>query len=137
MSIWGTARTGRSLVHKLHKELLYRNGSATLLLSGLKRSIILMRYILAVFILFASSSAALACQFDTDCFPGSGCLKSAYSIYGVCAGGISPGNSNDQQPVTSPLDPNRTYGNTCSFNTDCGPGSTCFKSGGIYGVCIR
>ena len=66
--------------------------------------------------------SVLACSFDTDCSPGSKCIKSSGSIYGVCAGGISPGNSNDQQPVDDPLDTNRTVGNTCSFDTVCGPG---------------
>jgi hypothetical protein len=32
---------------------------------------------------------------------------------------------------------NRTYGNTCSFNADCGPGSACVKQGGIEGVCMK
>lgn len=81
---------------------------------------------------------ALACSFDTDCNPGSICAKSSGSIYGVCIGGISPGNRNDRQPVYAPLDTNRTYGNTCSFNTDCGPGSVCVKSGGsISGACMK
>lgn len=92
---------------------------------------------LAVTIACGFSTSAFACSFDTDCEPGSKCLKSSGSIYGVCVGGISPGNSNDRQPVTAPLDLNRTYGNTCSFNTDCGPGSVCVKDGGIYGTCMN
>jgi hypothetical protein len=40
----------------------------------------------------------------------------------VCYGRLFPGNSNDQQPVRNPLDINQTVGNTCSFDTDCGPG---------------
>ena len=80
---------------------------------------------------------SLACEFDTDCSPGSQCVKATGEIYGVCQGGVSPGNSNDQQPVYSPLDPNHTAGNTCSFDTDCGPGSQCVKSeGAIQGVCL-
>lgn len=86
---------------------------------------------------FVLPISAFACSFDTDCNPGSTCAKASASIYGVCLGGISPGNSNDRQPVTSPLDVNGTYGNTCSFNTDCGPGSVCVKRGGIEGVCMR
>jgi hypothetical protein len=77
-----------------------------------------------------------ACQFNTDCSPGSACLKASGSLYGICAGGLSPGNSNDSQPVYAPLDLNGTYGDTCSFNTDCGPGSVCVKSG-LYGTCMR
>lgn len=87
-------------------------------------------------ILFSFSQSD-ACQFNTDCQPGSKCDKGSGSIYGVCVGGISPGNSNDRVPVYSPMDLNNTYGNTCSFNTDCGPGSECVKSGGIYGTCMK
>ncbi len=83
------------------------------------------------------SCPAYACQFDTDCSPGSVCLKSSGSIYGVCAGGISPGNSNDRTPVRNTLDINGTYGNTCQFDTDCGPGGSCAKSSSsIYGTCM-
>lgn len=86
---------------------------------------------------FLLPATIFACTFDTDCNPGSKCAKSSGSIYGVCLGGISPGNSNDREPVRAPLDVNGTYGNTCSFNTDCGPGSACVKRGGIEGVCMR
>lgn len=79
-----------------------------------------------------------ACSFDVDCEPGSKCLKPSGSIYGVCAGGMMPGNRHDREPVYSPLDPNETVGDTCSFNTDCGPGNACVKSSGqIYGVCLK
>lgn len=87
--------------------------------------------------ILALPTTVLACSFDTDCSPGSQCAKASGSIYGVCIGGISPGNSNDRQPVYAPLDINRTYGNTCSFDTDCGPGSVCVKQGGIQGACMR
>lgn len=83
------------------------------------------------------NGSVYACQFDTDCQPGNKCIKSSMSVYGVCTGGINPGNSNDQQPVHSPTDPNNTTGDTCQFDTDCGPGSTCLKgSGSIEGACI-
>lgn len=90
-----------------------------------------------VVILLAPMEAA-ACTFDTDCSPGSRCVKSSGSLYGICAGGIFPGNRNDREPVYAPLDPNRTVGDTCSFDADCGPGNRCFKSSGaIDGVCVR
>lgn len=88
-------------------------------------------------IVFLLPATIFACSFDTDCNPGSKCAKPSGSIYGVCLGGISPGNSNDSQPVKAPLDLNGTYGNTCSFSTDCGPGSVCVKESGINGVCMR
>lgn len=91
----------------------------------------------AALFLFLWSTNSMACSFDTDCQPGSRCAIKSGQIYGVCVGGISPGNSNDRQPVYSPTDVNRTYGNTCGFDTDCGPGSTCVKgSGSIYGTCM-
>ena len=93
---------------------------------------------IAFLILLFFSNFVFACEFDTDCQPGSKCVKQDGSIYGVCAGGISPGNNNDQQPVQAPLDPNGTYGNTCSFDTDCGPGSVCYKpNGNISGTCMK
>jgi len=83
-------------------------------------------------------SLSFACMFNTDCSPGSKCIKSSGQLYGVCMGGISPGNSNDRVPVTNPLDVNGTTGNTCQFSVDCGPGSVCAKgSGSIYGVCLK
>lgn len=97
-----------------------------------------MKYIIACTILFVISTMSFACQFDTDCDPGSKCLKGSGQLYGACVGGISPGNANDRQPVYAPLDPNGSYGNTCSFDTDCGPGARCMKGGGsIYGTCMR
>jgi hypothetical protein len=95
-----------------------------------------MRILIAVMLAIGSGNA-LACSFDTDCSPGSRCLKSSGSLYGVCAGGISPGNANDNRPVYSPLDIDRTIGNTCSFDTDCGVSNRCLKSSGsISGVCV-
>jgi len=98
---------------------------------------IFLESILLVGFVIGMSQSSYACQFNTDCNPGSKCLKASGSLYGVCVGGISPGNNNDKQPVYDPLDINETYGNTCQFNTDCGPGSACVKSGGIYGTCMK
>ena len=101
------------------------------------RKLILISFLILIFKV-AFFSQAFACQFDTDCQPGSRCVKAQGAIYGVCVGGISPGNRHDRVPVYDPLDLNRTYGNTCSFDTDCGPGSVCVKSpGSIYGTCMR
>jgi hypothetical protein len=98
------------------------------------------RFLLLLLIVGAVSlraDSALACQFTTDCQPGSRCLK-AGGLYGVCAGGLFPGNKHDQVPVFDPLDPNGTVGNTCSFTVDCGPGSFCLKKpGAIERVCLR
>lgn len=101
------------------------------------QKLILISFLIPIFTV-AFLSQAFACSFDTDCQPGSRCVKSPGAIYGVCVGGISPGNRNDRVPVYDPLDLNGTYGNTCSFDTDCGPGSVCVKpQGGIYGTCMR
>lgn len=98
----------------------------------------LVALLIFAFVLTAFFRQASACGFDTDCQPGSRCLKARGALYGVCAGGLFPGNRNDEQPVFNPLDPNRTYGNTCSFDIDCGPGSVCLKArGSIEGVCLR
>ena len=95
-----------------------------------------MRLFVALVSLWPSGVAA--CAFDMDCDPGSKCLKAPGSLYGVCAGGLFPGNKHDQQPIRAPLDLDRTYGNTCSFDTDCGVTNRCIKSSsGIYGVCMR
>ena len=91
----------------------------------------------ATLALALSSSAAMPCSFDTDCSPGSQCVKPKGFVTGMCTGGHFPGNRNDKKPFHDPFDPNRTAGNTCSFNIDCGPNSHCQMGLGIYGVCVR
>jgi hypothetical protein len=96
-----------------------------------------MKYFLLAFLI--TTTPAVACESDTDCLPGNQCLKASGSMYGMCTGGgLSPGNSNDRQPVYSPSDGNRTYANTCSFDIDCSPGSHCFKeNSSSEGLCMR
>ena len=104
-------------------------------INSFKFSLFFFVFFLQIFFLLQS---AHACSFDTDCDVGSKCIKSRGSIYGVCMGGMNPGNKYDRKPVRDPLDINGTVGNTCQFSTDCGPGSKCMKeSGQINGVCIR
>lgn len=114
-----------------------------------------IKRLLACVLLVIATSPALACQFDVDCFPGSKCIKNGTSLYGACVGGINPGNANDKKPIYNPMDLNRgsgntstgdarsggldadgTYGDTCSFDVNCGPGRKCVKGSGIYGTCM-
>ena len=88
--------------------------------------------------LLFSAGPAFACSFDTDCEVGSRCVKRGGGLYGICAGGLFPGNRNDQVPVYDPLDIDRSVGNTCSFDVDCGVSNKCLKSSdSIEGVCVR
>lgn len=81
---------------------------------------------------------ALACSGDLDCAIGSKCVKAFGDLYAICAGGTAPRNSNDRRPVYAPLDINRTYGNTCQYDLDCGVGSMCYTSpNALQGVCVK
>jgi hypothetical protein len=81
-------------------------------------------------------AAGLACSLDSECAPGSICLKASGSASGVCIGDLSVGNQSGQPSEDVPLDPSGTSGKKCSFDTDCGTGSRCVKSSTIDGVCI-
>jgi hypothetical protein len=99
--------------------------------------ITLAKYGLVALVLALSGAQAMACAFDTDCSPGSRCVKPTGRVNGMCTGGQFPGNKYDKQPYNDPFDPNRTAGKSCSFNIECGPGSRCDLGLGIYGVCVR
>lgn len=96
-----------------------------------------MKIVLIASLILCIEAVAWGCSFDTDCQVGSKCEKPQGSIYGVCKGGLYPGNSNDDKPVKAFPDLDKTYGNTCSFDLDCGISNKCVKkSGSIYGVCL-
>lgn len=92
-----------------------------------------------LFVLFTfgvSVPSALACQFDTECMPGSSCVKSANGLFGVCAGGLSPGNANDRNPPPR-VDSSDKRGMPCSFDLECGIGGRCEKGTLVKGVCVK
>jgi hypothetical protein len=99
--------------------------------------ILCAKYGLVALALALSGAQAMACAFDTDCSPGSKCVKPSGRVNGMCTGGQFPGNKYDKQPYSDPFDPNRTAGKTCQFNIECGPDNRCNLGLGIYGVCVR
>lgn len=66
---------------------------------------IMKKLCLFILLLIFTSNITMACQFDTDCEPGSKCLKSD-NIYEICARRMYPGNSHDGNPVKSATDQN-------------------------------
>ena len=100
----------------------------------------IMKFYKSILIIIFSllfSINSFACMFNTDCAIGSTCLKASGALYGICVGGMFPGNDNDNQPVYDPFDLDGTYGNTCSFDLDCGISNKCVKGQGqLYGTCM-
>lgn len=99
--------------------------------------LVALKFRLAALALVLSSIQGMACSFDTDCSPGSKCVKPSGHVLGMCVGGQFPGNKYDKKPYSDAFDPNRTAGKTCSFNIECGPGSHCQMGLGTTGVCVR
>ena len=81
------------------------------------------------------ASPVWACMFSTDCYPGSVCVRGDAELYGVCTGGIRPGNAYDERPNPRRYGIEKPKGNTCRFNSDCGPGFQCVGQG-VYGICV-
>jgi hypothetical protein len=67
-----------------------------------------LQWQIAALVLALSTVQAVACAFDTDCSPGSKCVKPAGRVNGMCTGGQFPGNKYDKNPYSDPFDPNRT-----------------------------
>lgn len=77
------------------------------------------------------SSVSQACRYDTDCYSGSKCIKSGWSMYGACVGGYT--QSQDSQRNQNPY--SRT-GQACYSNMQCDVGHACVKSAySMNGVC--
>ncbi|MDX2223172.1 MAG: hypothetical protein SFV21_10510 [Rhodospirillaceae bacterium] len=94
-------------------------------------------FIILAGLLVAWAAPVQSCQFNTDCDVGSKCLKASGQLYGVCAGGMNPGNNNDRQPVRDRMDLSGKVGNTCSYDTECGIGNICLKGRSqLSGVCM-
>jgi len=86
----------------------------------------------------AMPCVGMACISDSDCAVGSKCLKNRGALYGICSGGMNPGNDNDRQPGFDPFDPTHSIGKTCSLDKDCGSGIKCRKdTGQRKGVCAK
>ncbi len=73
-----------------------------------------------------------------DCEIGNQCVIVTNNDYGVCIGGRSPGNSNDERPIKIKGDLDETFGDVCENNMDCGPRSFCEMrfAVGREGVCF-
>jgi hypothetical protein len=105
------------------------------LLPFLKKKSVGTPFLLVV--ILAGGPALAACAFDTDCTPGARCLKPQGSIYGMCVGGVPPENGSAKSPTNDPLDLNKSTGNACTFDIDCGVNSICAKANdAIAGACM-
>ena len=84
-----------------------------------------MRSLILVTILCLTSTSAFACMYDTECEPGTMCLK------GACVR-VHSGSGDDDVPVKQ----NPSKGKTCGYDGDCDPGSRCIRGSGPEGVCL-
>lgn len=91
---------------------------------------------LVIGLLMLVSTGAFACMLDSDCAPFSECVVPDGNLYGVCAGGMRPGNSYDRKPVRDAFDPSSKVGKTCQHDLQCGIGATCVMGPyDLLGVC--
>ncbi len=81
--------------------------------------------------------AALACQADADCDPGSHCQIAAGRVEGVCVNDAAPAPGDEQETVeTPPIDDDSKDGIACQTSDDCGVGGRCVKQpGATSGTC--
>ena len=98
-----------------------------------------MKALLSVSLLagLLGTGVAGACAFDNDCSSGGKCVKDFGASYGVCYGGLRPGNDGDRRPGPQRGDPNHTAGNSCRVDVECGPKSACLVAPNSHeGVCV-
>lgn len=80
-----------------------------------------------------------ACESTYDCAYGSVCVKRSSEYVGVCVGGYSPGNENDNAPAYNPSNRKSKRGRVCKNDYDCGysEGLSCVIQAGYFkGVCM-
>lgn len=102
-----------------------------------------MKKILALSCLFLllSVSYASACYSDFDCGIGGKCIKSDYSMDGVCNNPYGASEKRGRDRYYEDDSPKRNYGGSkagkeCYSSLDCGIGGRCIKlDNDMYGVC--
>jgi hypothetical protein len=97
-----------------------------------------------------ASSSAFACRYDIDCRPGAKCVKNSGNMFGACksAGvigdarmfeGLERGaDKKGADRKQSKLNPNHTYSQSCTFDSECSLSYRCSRiTGGRTGLCVR